>query len=56
MTDTAIFCVRKEFDAVRMIERFQTIDKLKILLLNDDQRKFFENMPKPSIKPITPAE
>ena len=29
-----------------MIRRFQDIDKLKLILLNDNQRKLFEHIPK----------
>ena len=34
-----------------MIQRFQDIDKLKLILLNDNQRKLFECIPKPKAFP-----
>ena len=34
-----------------MIQRFQDIDKLKLILLNDNQRKLFECIPKPKVFP-----
>ena len=32
-----------------IIKRFQDIDRLKLILLNDNQRKLFEYIPKPMI-------
>ena len=36
-------------DIRKMIQRFQDIDKLKLILLNETQRKLFEFIPKPTV-------
>ena len=36
-------------DIRKIIKRLQDLDKLKMILLNDDQRKLFEHIPKPQI-------
>ena len=36
-------------DIRKIIERLQDIDKLKLVLLNEDQRKLFECIPKPDV-------
>ena len=36
-------------DIVNIIKRLQDIDKLKMVLLNEDQRRVFEILPKPGI-------
>ena len=36
-------------DIRKIIKRLQDLDKLKMILLNDDQRRLFEHIPKPQI-------
>lgn len=40
---------KKEIDVVNIIQKLQNIDKLKIILLTDDQSKFFNLIEKPFI-------
>ena len=42
--------VRERVDIVYILEKLVEIDKLKILLLNDDQLKLFDFLPKPTVK------
>lgn len=40
---------KKEIDVVNIIQKLQNVDKLKIILLTDDQSKFFNLIEKPFI-------
>ena len=42
--------VQERVDIVYILEKLVEIDKLKILLLNDDQLKLLDFLPKPTVK------
>lgn len=41
--------IKNEFCATRLLIKLRDIDRLKLLLLNDDQRVLFDNLPKPRL-------
>jgi len=44
-----VFKVKERLDVVYIIQKLVEIDKLKMLLLNEDQLKLFEYLPKPIV-------
>ena len=49
MLNLAANQIRSELDVVNLVRKLQEFDKLKQILLTEDQRKVFDNLPKPLV-------
>lgn len=43
----------EDMDSVKIVARLQELEKLKLLLLDDDQLALFDRLPKPAIAPLS---
>jgi hypothetical protein len=51
LIDTGVSRIKKELDIMKILDRLQTVDRLKEILLDRNQINLLENLEKPIITP-----